>query len=618
MGSRNSKDVSCSSFTLQSFTSVCGFDLWKVRTSIKKASESSCFFFPVFPFAIVTDFLTAKNTLACPERKDGLSKFLPPGVILSSSLTNVSGEKWIEQRPLVCVAISEVLKEAHVLASAKRNAALICQSLHEVYEENSKKNSADKKNDRDATNVHLEDVLQRGVFLWISDMVFGANLSLPSPFSASFLKTWRTMRAKVKQTSTTVPASSSSSSSFREASTDAFVPETIDLLVAQVRGEQKETSTDISLLHCLCRSSLSNQAVSSNCLSFLIAGFETTYEVIFLTLLMLGGKEHVELRKLVTQESCQYALFESNHSSSICSSSSCYETKKSKLAQAHSALHDIKKVAVMGECLKQLPSALLSAELLLPRCMLETLLKMPPVWTLSRCITASNHYPPSFTLFEASKCPRGIWVDVVTCNGVNESWPNWNPLEKLDENGYNACFGIGARYCPAGTAALLCAFTVLRVICAEFEIISRGKEHLQSAYLSPGLGLDGKQSVTLRKIVTASSISTASLTSPLLALPNSAPAFTHSLSSSVGTASPPIATSSTASSASMFRECLASETSCWVIFQGKVLDVESFVNHHPGGDSILRAFKGKDVTETMESHSASARAFAMTLIASPR
>merc|ERR1719453_1350539 len=39
------------------------------------------------------------------------------------------------------------------------------------------------------------------------------------------------------------------------------------------------------------------------------------------------------------------------------------------------------------------------------------------------------------------------------------------------------------------------------------------------------------------------------------------------------------------------------KTDCWVILDGKVLNVTSFLSQHPGGELAILTFAGKDATE---------------------
>ncbi|KAK4423676.1 cytochrome isoform A [Sesamum alatum] len=48
---------------------------------------------------------------------------------------------------------------------------------------------------------------------------------------------------------------------------------------------------------------------------------------------------------------------------------------------------------------------------------------------------------------------------------------------------------------------------------------------------------------------------------------------------------------------------------CWVVIEGKVYDVSSYLDEHPGGDDVLLKATGKDATEEFEDagHSKTAR-----------
>lgn len=52
-----------------------------------------------------------------------------------------------------------------------------------------------------------------------------------------------------------------------------------------------------------------------------------------------------------------------------------------------------------------------------------------------------------------------------------------------------------------------------------------------------------------------------------------------------------------------------SKDDCWVVIDGKVYDVSSYLDEHPGGDDVLLAATGKDATEEFEDvgHSKTAR-----------
>ncbi|CAA0833051.1 Cytochrome b5 isoform A [Striga hermonthica] len=48
---------------------------------------------------------------------------------------------------------------------------------------------------------------------------------------------------------------------------------------------------------------------------------------------------------------------------------------------------------------------------------------------------------------------------------------------------------------------------------------------------------------------------------------------------------------------------------CWIVIDGKVYDVSSYLDEHPGGDDVLLRATGKDATEEFEDagHSKTAR-----------
>merc|ERR1712182_185524 len=43
-----------------------------------------------------------------------------------------------------------------------------------------------------------------------------------------------------------------------------------------------------------------------------------------------------------------------------------------------------------------------------------------------------------------------------------------------------------------------------------------------------------------------------------------------------------------------------SETDCWVVLHGRVLDVSKFLKEHPGGVLAIMTFAGKDATEEFD------------------
>ncbi|WRX13352.1 Cytochrome b5-like heme/steroid binding domain - like 5 [Theobroma cacao] len=57
-----------------------------------------------------------------------------------------------------------------------------------------------------------------------------------------------------------------------------------------------------------------------------------------------------------------------------------------------------------------------------------------------------------------------------------------------------------------------------------------------------------------------------------------------------------------------------SKEDCWVVIDGKVYDVTSYLDEHPGGDDVVLASTGKDATDDFEDagHSKSAKELMQT------
>eukprot|EP00029_Vermamoeba_vermiformis_P014063 TRINITY_DN908_c0_g1_i1.p1 TRINITY_DN908_c0_g1~~TRINITY_DN908_c0_g1_i1.p1 ORF type:complete len:131 (-),score=48.75 TRINITY_DN908_c0_g1_i1:118-510(-) len=39
---------------------------------------------------------------------------------------------------------------------------------------------------------------------------------------------------------------------------------------------------------------------------------------------------------------------------------------------------------------------------------------------------------------------------------------------------------------------------------------------------------------------------------------------------------------------------------CWVVFEGKVLNISDFLSEHPGGEEVIMDHAGKDITQPFE------------------
>lgn len=228
-----------------------------------------------------------------------------------------------------------------------------------------------------------------------------------------------------------------------------------------------------------------------NMTSFLTAGFETTFSVVIWTLIALGAEKHSELRKRVKEE-CE--LLE----------------RDEELQKEHiELLKTLKKAGMMGD---PLPACLYEDRKVIPkndllvRCIAETLTMFPPVWSLPRAQTQPNTRSDGglgclFSAFGLSEKTQRRKMDgrPLSMNGVQEDWPYaWDPLRLRPPHSSIHAFGVGERACPAGTAALLIAWTLLRTLLLRWEVeeLVEGQA-VASCYLHPVLLAAGPQQVRI-------------------------------------------------------------------------------------------------------------------------
>lgn len=195
---------------------------------------------------------------------------------------------------------------------------------------------------------------------------------------------------------------------------------------------------------------LTKESSKSNCISAMTAAYDATYALVFFTIWNLA-KNEMNWKK----------------AQSVVDSENKIETEK-----------DLETLSYLKS--KSTEGLLVDASSLsfLGRALTETLRVYPPVWTLPR------------------NCPMGKEIssklDVLSANKATNR--EWNP-DSCESKLQITSFGVGKRSCPAGTAALIAAYTLLRRFISLYERPSECivDNSLHSIYLGPTLCMEGAQ-----------------------------------------------------------------------------------------------------------------------------
>eukprot|EP00522_Entomoneis_paludosa_P011044 CAMPEP_0172463412 /NCGR_PEP_ID=MMETSP1065-20121228/47083_1 /TAXON_ID=265537 /ORGANISM="Amphiprora paludosa, Strain CCMP125" /LENGTH=544 /DNA_ID=CAMNT_0013219351 /DNA_START=30 /DNA_END=1664 /DNA_ORIENTATION=+ len=239
-----------------------------------------------------------------------------------------------------------------------------------------------------------------------------------------------------------------------------------------------------------------------NALHAMVAGADAAACLIFWTLWNLGSTQN-----LTIWESCRNEIRQShsNHKDNDTTRNANTIYENELLERDLDLLAAVKLQATQGLPIENLPQ--LSC---LGRSLVETVRIFPPVWTLPRAWGGDDAISAK--------------LDVPTVNGALDPRKDWNPQQHVvsrdasvgdDENRhqshtktknkkpspktqndiYISSFGVGKRSCPAGTAALLAAMTMLWQFVETFEKLEecQPEKALHSAYLGPTLAVDGPQ-----------------------------------------------------------------------------------------------------------------------------
>lgn len=410
--------------------------------------------FPRIPRSIfVLDPVLAKAAL----ERDCVEKGLPKPMGLTGSnpcrMTHLCGSSWRRHRKVLTgKVIPAALGDGLAIRIAESVATVMKSKIH-----------ATKR-----TEIDLWKIIEPSSMSWIGGLVLGETR--PESFDDVFLDCFWKPNAKAKQKVHNLIKKQL-----------AIARKALLEKKSQHGEHQPKSIIDAMVMH--TDGVLEDYELIANCDSFLYAGFSAVNTLMMATLLMLGATRHKNIRKAVKrncEEMCQ---------------------DNTKLTQAYTCIAAIKKVATSGKTFASLPPELVKRnEMVLVRCLLETLRRFPPVASFTRRVDNSTTECPVI----ASKCPFStngsfiLNINVIACNFPKgkRSPLLWNPERKIETEGRLCTFGISDRHCPAGTAALLASFTFLRYIFESYDISSFGDKHVETVYRYKTLTFKGPQKVT--------------------------------------------------------------------------------------------------------------------------
>eukprot|EP00658_Telonema_sp_P-2_P074860 TRINITY_DN6417_c0_g1_i1.p1 TRINITY_DN6417_c0_g1~~TRINITY_DN6417_c0_g1_i1.p1 ORF type:complete len:483 (+),score=87.40 TRINITY_DN6417_c0_g1_i1:176-1624(+) len=411
-----------------------GHQLWESRSHIREHAKRGIFKQGRGPCVVTTAEAAMRvldpTALDQHVTRDAIGKDRPRTAgneYMAASLTACNEAEWERQRRVLVGGVLPSVLGHRPIQIALRISAELKTSLLKVA--------------RAGTLVGVKELLMPRVAQWICELVLGPGHAREA--WEPFVQTWQAKR--------------------RQADPN---PESHAAFQAYLEGAVTLIQDPESLVGAMRASGeLSDQVVVANSWSFLMAGFETTFHVISTTLLMIAARP--ELAEEV-EKACQGDALDS---------------------ESISALKCMKQLATTGRPLSDIPKDLADGHpLILARCILETLHKLPPVWTLPRA------GPPDIV------CPHlknvvadtvQVKVDVAACNGAASPAQAWDPTSPIREGTHLLSFGLGGRSCPGGGSALAASFVLLRRLFGDFRVVLEDAGEvaavLEGAYLAPTL-----------------------------------------------------------------------------------------------------------------------------------
>lgn len=409
-----------------------GFELYESRAwALKRAKHG---LFQTLEAAVVVDADTAIRLLDTQPiddyvKRDALAKRKTATTGFNCALTALVGDPWVRQRQIL-------VRDVFPLVLGSRPKEIAIKVAEELY---ARLGAGVVK----SGTLDVQATLKPVVCDWILELVLG--FTVEETTKNLFLTWWHDHRKFCVGR--------------RTDDGGAFLQHLEHLC-------SKPSCESVCLMRAMKDAGLAHVEVVSNVLSFLTAGFETTYHITAMTLVMIASKGSASALAVELQQHC-----------------AMLRERPELVASNIADLKAIKALAVAGGKIHGVPSPMQRRDRLLALCILETLRKLPPVWTLPR--------------FAGDSCPHlrpGIrtHIDVVCCNGVQKDWPlsTWDPTAPPAGEGHLFTFGVGARSCPAGGAALTASFHWLMVLFSELRMdldIETLTTLFKTAYLAPTL-----------------------------------------------------------------------------------------------------------------------------------
>lgn len=470
--------------TLKSFYAAEGEDLWRCRLGYSQPEAGgealACHWMRKVDETPSSMLVTCADTFREMEASTSggggaLVKRGKQGPV-RTALTGVSGQTWVRQRQAITGSVLPLgLGHGRPEALAEAVASRLCAQLGSRFDAEG------------PFRLDAKDIFETSFAEWILMLVLGIDPREAGDLVQQFLGYWRRIRTKV----------SSPNRLERDPDADKQLYRRFEELARGARERCAAASPDssgdggCSLLEAMARNSLvgvrealTPDEIVPNLYSFLVAGFETTYSITLWTMIALADPAHSALAARVRRECAMLGA------------------SPEALAAQRQVLVELKQAATASAPLPEAACCTGGKEgMLLVRTIAETCRVFPPVWGLPRALTKEYDATAS-----TPRIPEGSWLsgDVLCMNGESrDAVAAWNPVQPWPcpaRDARLATWGVGARACPAGTGALLAAWTVLRRVLAEFtfEEMSVAKV-VSEAYLGVTLCSEGPVQALVRR-----------------------------------------------------------------------------------------------------------------------